>query len=352
MQENFPWKKVSTIVFYTGIFLVGFTFTYSFLQLSKIFVKNPIRNMLPTPNLYAKATAKPVEQFEPEKQDKGTYNILLLGYGGANHDGGLLTDSIITVHVDTNNQSIAFVSIPRDFWIEGNKKINSAGTPGFQNSMPVVSGITGLPVNFFVAADFSGFSKIIDNLEGITVQVPAAFDDPFYPITGEENNVCGKTNEEIEALKVKYSGYALETQFTCRYEHLHFDQGDVKLDGATALKFVRSRHGDSDFGRSARQFAVLKGISDKLISFQALGKFDSIVGTISQIVKTDLDAGTIKSLVQILGDPKAYTTKQIQLTTDNVLMEGKSAQGAYVLMPKAGNFNYTDIKSYITSQLK
>lgn len=340
------WKKVGIGALFIGIFALGFIIAYLILKTSNIFDKNKVVN--PTPNTFAESSPKPIE--ETVKQ-KGVYNILLLGHGGAGHDGGLLTDSIIVANVNTNSKKISLISIPRDLWVNGNKKINSAGITGFQNSIPVVSSVTGLSINYFVSVDFGGFAKIIDNLGGIIVQVPETVDDPFYPIAGQENNVCGKSEDEIQALKAKYSGYNLETQFTCRYEQLHFDKGEAKLDGTTALKFARSRHGDSDFGRSLRQFAVLAGIGNKLISFQMANKFDEIVNTIIQIVKTDLDAGTIKSLIQVLGDPKSYSVKQIQLSTDNVLSNGTSSDGQFILTPKSGNFNFSEIQNYIKTNL-
>lgn len=341
------WQKILLGILMVGIFGLGFLITYLSLKMSNVFVKNPF--VSPTPNTFAQTSPKPIDETRSEK---GVYNLVLLGYGGAGHDGSLLTDSIIVVHVDTNAKKIVFISIPRDLWYTGDHKINAeASINGFNNVGGAIKNITGLPINYFVMVDFGGFVKVINSLGGITSNVPATFDDPFYPIAGQENNTCGKTETEIQDLKNKYSGYNLETQFTCRYEHLHFDKGETNLNGDTALKFVRSRHGDSDFGRSQRQFAVLSGIGSKLISFQMANKFDDIVNTISQIVKTDLDAGTIKSLIEILGDPKAYSTKQIQLTIDNVLNEGKSNDGAYILIPKSGNLNYSGIKDYIKSNI-
>lgn len=334
------WQKISIISLLVGIFLLGFFVTYSILNFSKIKVKSPF----PTPNNFANATPAPINQTVPEK---GVYNILFLGYGGAGHDGSLLTDSIIVIHVDTNTHKAALITVPRDLWVPGNHKINASGITGFQNDGPVITNVTGLPINYYVAVDFGGFPKIIDDLGGISINVPVTFDDPFYPIIGQENNTCGMTEDQINALKAKYSGFDLEKQFTCRYEHLHFDKGPTNLDGATALKFVRSRHGDSDFGRSLRQLAVLAGIENKLISFQATGKLDDIINTLLNIVVTDLDAGIIKTLLSVLGDPKAYTIKQIQLTTDNVLTESTSSDRQFILIPKAGNFNFDGVKTFI-----
>jgi anionic cell wall polymer biosynthesis LytR-Cps2A-Psr (LCP) family protein len=344
-------RKILSGISFVAIFALGFVITYFSLKMSKVFVKNPFGSIIPTPNAFAQATPKPLDQVQPVKQAKGTYNVLLLGYGGAGHEGSLLTDSIIVIHVDINTHKVALISVPRDLWVNGNHKINASGITGFQNAEPVITSVTGLPINYFASVDFGGFTKIINDLGKVTAIVPVTFDDPFYPVTGQENNTCGLTNDQVNGLKIKYSGYNLEIQFTCRYEHLHFDKGPVELDGSTALKFVRSRHGDSDFGRSARQFAVLQGIEGKLISFQEAGKFNDIVNTLSNIVRTDLDAGTIKSLVQILGDPKSYGLKQIQLTTDNLLNQSTSSDGQFILVPKAGNFNYSEIQNYIKSNL-
>jgi anionic cell wall polymer biosynthesis LytR-Cps2A-Psr (LCP) family protein len=337
------WQKILIGILMVGNFALGFIITYLSLKMSKVSVKTP------TSNSFAQSSPKPINEANPEK---GIYNVLLLGYGGGGHDGSMLTDSIIVVHVDTNSKKVSFISVPRDLWIPGGRKVNAEGSiNGFQNVGSMITSITGLPINYYVSVDFGGFVKIIDDLGGITVQVPATFDDAFYPIKGEENNVCGKTEDEIFQLKNKYSGFDLEKQFTCRYEHLHFDEGPTNLDGTTAMKFVRSRHGDSDFGRSLRQIAVLSGIGNKLISFQIANKFNSIVDTLSRIVRTDLDGGTIKSLISVLGDPKAYSTKQIQLTTDNVLNQSKSNDGQFILVPRSGNFDFSEIKNYIKTNL-
>lgn len=329
-----------------GVFVIGFSLTYIVLTLAKPSIGNP----LPTPNAFLNATPAPINEVVPEK---GVYNILFVGHGGTGHPGGLLADSIITIHLDTNTKKITMITIPRDLWVPGNRKINASGVQsGFQNIGTELTNVTGLPFNYYVAVDFGNFVKLIDALGGIDVEVPNSFSDTFYPIAGEENNTCGKTGDEVNALKVKYSGFDLEKQFVCRYEQLHFDKGPAKLDGATALKFVRSRHGDSDFGRSLRQLAVLQGIKNKLLSLQTTGKLNDVVGALIGLVKTDMNVGVVKSLVEALGDPTVYSVEQIQLTTDNVLNASKSSDGQFILVPKAGNFNFSEIKTFISSQLK
>lgn len=330
----------------TGVFVFGFGITYLVFTL----VNSPTRQRLPSDNGFAKATPAPVNEVVPEK---GVYNILLLGHGGPGHEGSLLTDTIIIAHLDTNAKKVTLITIPRDLWVPEDHKINSAGVAtGFQNIGTELTNVTGLPINYYVAVDFGSFAKLIDSLSGITVDVPVTFSDSFYPILGEENNTCGKTEEEIFTLKNKFSGFDLEKQFTCRYETISFDKGKAELDGKTALKFVRSRHGDSDFGRSLRQIAVLKGILNKLITFQAAGNINNIIGELNKLVRTDLNAGVIKTLIEIIGDPKAYQVNYIQLTTENVLREGKSSDGQYIIVPKAGNFNFSDVKSFIASEVK
>ncbi len=340
------WQNILIGLLLVGIFILGFVITYLSLSLSKVFVKTPTA----TPT-----TQSPVVFHEPApvNDQKGIFNTLLLGYGGEGHSGGYLTDSIIIVHIDSNSKKATLISIPRDLWMPGNHKINAEATKnGFQNVGNPINDITGLPIGYFVSVDFGGFVKLVDNLNGITVDVPKTFDDPFYPIVGQENNVCGKTEDEIFTLKNKYSGFDLEKQFTCRYEHLHFDKGPVNIDGTTALKFVRSRHGDSDFGRSERQFAILKGIMNKLISTHSLDKTSKTIDILSKIVRTNLDIATIRSLIEVFGKPEEYKISQIQLTTDNLLNVGKSTDGQFILVPKAGNFDFSGIQKYISDNIK
>lgn len=319
---------------------------------------------------------------ETSSQTDKSLNLLLLGYGGAGHDGGGLTDSITLVNVNPVSKKINLISIPRDIWVsiptdgenKTNNKINAAYAIGLDNlkfpnkkveyrgefgggnlTKYAVTVVTGLNASYFISVDFSGFSKIIDILGGIVVDVPQAFDDYFYPVKGLENETCGISAEQIAEFHQKYSGFDLEKQFTCRYEHLHFDKGKVTMNGETALKFVRSRHSDvagGDFARSLRQHTVLKAIGDKLLTLNALNKASPIFNQLVASIKTDIDINAIKEILKPFGDITTYQINHVYLTDQNVLVASKSSAGAYILIPKEGEGNWNGVKNFINNSIK
>lgn len=330
---------------YLGIFVVAAGISYTTLTVSKIFVKTGntpvVNNRTPLPS-------SPVPKDAP-------FNVLLLGYGGGNHDGTYLTDSIIILNIDPKTKKVAMISVPRDTWISSlNDKINAAYVKGIDQAKDAVSQVTGLTANYFVSVDFSEFSQIIDTLGGVNVNVPQTFDDNFFPTSGMENDSCGKSGEEIDSLKTKYTGFDLEKQFTCRYEKLHFNQGNTVMNGETALKFTRSRHSDTyggDFYRSERQFAVLKAIESKLISLNAITKSGKLINQLSQMVRTDLGISQINTIIDLLGNPQDYKTAEIHLTDANVFVDSMGPAGQFILIPKTGAGNFKSIQDYIVQQM-
>lgn len=290
----------------------------------------------------------------PTPKEKTSYNIALLGHGGSGHEGGGLADSIIILNIDIKTKKASFISIPRDTFISGQKVNYQFATGGGIAIKQALQTITGLEMDYFVSIDFSGFENAIDALGGISVNVPVSFTDEFYPIKGEENNLCGKSLEEVETLKATLSAQILERQFTCRYEKLQFNQGITQMDGKTALKFVRSRHSaqhGGDFARSQRQIAVLNAIKDKALSMEALDNIPQFFNQFAKFIRADLDANVITLLYKMIGDPQNYTEQSINLSTDNVFKESISGNGAYILVPQAGEGNWGPVQDYIKNEL-
>ncbi len=321
-------------------------------------------------------------QVVPTKEGSEAYknilSVVFLGQGGEGHSGGTLTDSIIILAADTQDKRAALISVPRDLWVPipydwestRNFKVNAAYLVGldntrYANKKPefkgeegagnmvkyVLENITGLPISYFVAIDFSSYEDLIDGLGGVEVNVPKTFSDPYYPIKGLENETCGISGEEIAKFHELYSGFDLEKQFPCRWEKVQYEKGPTKLTGSEALKFVRSRHGDSDFGRSERQFAVLLGIEKKLLSLGALTKGFNVVENLVDIVKTDMNLATIKQLIGVLGNVDQYEITEIHITEDNLVNASKSTDGQFILVPKNGNNNFEGIKNYIRGKI-
>ncbi len=323
--DNVPVRVMAmvTLVFFTGMLMGAFGYT-------KLFKKQAVTEPKITTNYPLSVLIEEERVTTPEAK---TFNILLTGHGGANHSGGGLMDAIIVVHVNVTDKKASLVSFPRDFWFSGHK-INA--DPSLKDAL---TGVTGLPISNSVSIDFSSFEKMVDSIGGITVDVKKAYTDNFYPVRGKENEMCGMSNEQIADVHLKYTGFELEKQFTCRYETISYGVGLHEMIGVEALKYVRSRHGGNDFERSRHQFEVLKAILQK-------ANVSSVAAALD-FVKTDFTVESVKSMLAEIGSPLDYAISYIGLSDENVLQNSKSAQGAYILVPKDG----VNIKEYIKSNL-
>jgi anionic cell wall polymer biosynthesis LytR-Cps2A-Psr (LCP) family protein len=143
--------------------------------------------------------------------------ITLMGRGGAGHDGGALTDTILVARILETQKRVVLVSIPRDLWVQipydgkdGMKsKINAAyaigvdsknysnkierytgSTGGGNLASDVLKTVTNLSSDHYITLDFSGFEQAIDSIGGIDITVDTAFTDYEYPIAGRENLDC------------------------------------------------------------------------------------------------------------------------------------------------------------------
>ncbi len=308
-------------------------------------------------------------------------NILLLGYAGANHEGTFLTDSMIVIHLDLKENKAGLVSLPRDIWVnlplggaEGSFwKINAAyaignddkkypGKPaaftgeggGGALSKFAVEKITGLSIDRFVAVDFSGFEKAIDLLGGVDVNVEKTFVDPEYPISGRETDLCGRTPEELPKL-LEIATISAVQAFPCRFESLRFDAGINRLDGTTALKFVRSRHSfqdGSDFARASRQRNLLTAVKEKVVSLNFVSKALPTLEILKDNFRTDFSVEDIKSFLSRANELNGFSIRNIALTTDNVLSNGRSTDGQYILLPNSLETNdWSPIHRWLSERL-
>lgn len=304
------------------------------------------------------------------KNEEGIVRIALLGRGGGVHEGPDLTDTIMIASIDTKANHVSIFSLPRDFWYkEKQEKINTVyshakiedSKTALKEITQVLSSISGQEIHYTFLIEFEGFVEVVDALGGITVTVENSFTDPEYPIEGKEQDTCGKSEDELQALSTASS--QLEA-FPCRYKAVSFEKGEIKMDGRKALEFVRSRHAlgseGTDFARSKRQQQVLSALKEKVLSLGVLAnppKLLSIYGIVSKNIETNIEEGEFDDFVKL-----AQKMRESQINT-YVLDYGDELKGTFgllenpliteeynyqwVLVPRKGSGDYSEIQDYI-----
>ncbi|MBI4426809.1 MAG: LCP family protein [Candidatus Kerfeldbacteria bacterium] len=272
--------------------------------------------------------AKRDAQLKGEGEDR--INVLLLGIGGPGHEGPLLTDTIIVASFKPSSGQVTLISIPRDLAVEipryGIRKINNANAFGQELSYPgggeqltadIVARVTGLTMHYFGRIDFAGFTKIVDDLGGVTLTVERNFADREYP------------TEDFG------------------YQTISFRAGQQMMDGDTALKFVRSRHGSngegSDFARSRRQQLVLQALREEIFSLGTIinpVRIGNILSSLGIHTRTNMEIWELLRLAKLLREsPTNSVTSHVIDSSPNGLLNVATGQdGAFLLVPRDGTF--------------
>ncbi len=261
-----------------------------------------------------------------EKQDR--INFVILGMGGPGHNGPYLSDTIIVASFKPSTKSASIFSLPRDMIVPLHKndyrKINSIYAIGQTDdynggelTKEVLSKTLDIDIHYFAAVDFNGFTEIVDAIGGIEVNVETSFTDNQFP-------------------DANYG-----------YQEISFEAGEQEMDGLTALRFARSRHGNngegSDFARSKRQQKIIMAIKDKVTSFNTLinpKKITDLFSLFNKYTTTDLEPWEAVKLVHMSKgiDTQNIIHQSIDDRPGGYLKAGFSEQGAYILQPITGNY--------------
>jgi polyisoprenyl-teichoic acid--peptidoglycan teichoic acid transferase len=235
------------------------------------------------------------------------------------------TDTMLLFTLDRQTDTAGMLSINRDLWVKipGSQregKINTAHFLGEVEHVPgggpalamqTVQATFDVPVPYYIRLNFSAFEQLIDLIGGIDLNVKETIDDPDYPDAG--------------------FGYA----------PFHIDAGWHHLDGATALKYARTRAtAGSDLDRVQRQQQVILAVRDKLLQEkrlpQLLTQLGSLLTVYSGSIQTNLTPGQLQELIQFaagIDRDKIYA-----VTFDANLIEEyftPDGQDAIVLKPGA-----------------
>lgn len=303
------------------------------------------------------------------KQDDAVTNFLLVGidkrsyepYSVATEQGqelkrGFLADTIIIASYNHQTQQVSLLSIPRDLYVkvpafgqiyEQYTKINGAHSLGDQFDFEgggmtllaqILEEVLGVPIHYWARIDFEAFEKGIDAISGIDLEVENAFDDFMYPKEGFEN---APTWED-------------------RYEHIHFDQGLQYMDGATALKYARSRHAlgveGTDFARAKRQQRVILAVKNKVLGSETLFNLErlkSLYLVLSENINTNISLAELPLFYKLAqsfnqGEVKSYVLDGGD-EPEGLLVSPNPEDfgGVWILIPKAGLDDYTAIQNFV-----
>jgi len=146
---------------------------------------------------------------------------------------------------------------------------------GFKVLEQTVGQMTGVQVDGVVYINLLGFVKIIDDLGGLDMYVPKAIHDATMPYAD------------------KAGTYVLD-----------IPAGNQHFTGVQALAYARTRHQDDDFGRMARQQAVIKAIRNDFKPCSILPQIPSLLSDLGGMIWTDLpqaDAPRLAALAQAIG---------------------------------------------------
>ncbi|MET0467825.1 MAG: LCP family protein [Aeromicrobium sp.] len=173
----------------------------------------------------------------PAESAGDSMNILLMG-SDKRVDGsvaGQRSDTLMVVHVPSDRSGLGVVGIPRDSWVQvpghGPAKINAAfawGGPAL--AVETVENLTDVRIDHVAVIDWEGFKALTDAMGGVEITVPATVTD----------------------------GYSGRT----------WQAGTQRMDGATALDYVRQRAGlaGGDFDRIKRQQNFLRALMAQTLS--------------------------------------------------------------------------------------
>lgn len=269
------------------------------------------------------------KEIKLEGQKNDQINILLLGMGGEGHDGPYLTDTIMIASIKPSTNQIALISVPRDLAVEipgyDIKKINSANAYGEKEkegwgaafATQVISDTFDIEIPYYVRIDFKAFGEIIDEVGGVRIEVDTTFTDYMYPTAND------------------------------LYQTISFQKGPTTMNGDTALKFVRSRHGNngegSDFARSARQQKVLLALKEKILSFGTLTnpvRIKKILDALERHMTTNMNFEEILGFTRMVKmlDTENISTMVLDNGVNGYLINSTGLDGAFLLSPKNGNF--------------
>ena len=235
--------------------------------------------------------------------------VMLLGGDAGPDRSGLRTDTIMLFSLHRASGRAALISIPRNLrrllfppgsvleqrYPYGFDDMANAVYPivssrsslrdGYDDVEGVRPGVVALAhglgysldvtIDDYVLVDMQGFLDLIDALGGVTVSVPKA-----VPMPG---NVPGAPTQYPDTI----------------------GPGVIEMDGTTALGYVRSRKGDTDYHRSRRQRDLLAALATQISFDDVAGSFGDVTRAVGGTLRTSLTPDELADTLAVIGGDTA-----------------------------------------------
>ncbi len=260
------------------------------------------------PTFDAQKPTKGQTEAQDPWADKPRLNILLLGGDAGKGRTGTRTDTVILASIDTKTGDTTMFSLPRNtgrmpfpeksplhrYYPNGFTNGDGNNAEYFLNAMydnvpsnvpkdvlgetdnlgadvmkVSVGEALGLKVDYYMLIDLQGFSKMINALGGIRLNI-----NTYIPIGGD-------TDAHIPPKSYLKPG------------------ANQKLDGRSALWYARGRYGSDDYHRMDRQRCVINAIIKQANPATMLSRYEDIAKAGKTIVYTDMPQEVLPLMVDL-----------------------------------------------------
>ena len=215
----------------------------------------------------------------------GRYNILLLGGDSGADRSGLRPDSLTLASIDRATGQTVLIGLPRNLqnvpfpkgsvmrkefpngfncdgcylnaintWANDHASLFGSKQPGIEATEGAIEEITGLKVNYYAMVNMHGFSKLVDAVGGVRINV-------------RERTAIGGIGSPIR-------GY--------------IEAGDRMLTGGDTLWYARSRVQNDDFSRMGRQKCVMNAMLHQLSPKKVLFNVEKIADSSKALLSTNV----------------------------------------------------------------
>lgn len=279
-----------------------------------------------------------IDNIETNSLDAATEEVLsnyktIALFGVDNRSNGNLdsgnSDAIILVSINNDTKDVKMLSVQRDTYLQVEKdlyrKCNYAyNHGGVEKALEMLNTNLDTKVDGYVAVDFYALAKIVDDLDGLDLEITQKMIDTNNPETGQ-NALAGYIAEVENVLKY----YPDEKEYW-KYSDCYFDKpGTYHLNGAQVVGYCRNRYAvNNDYGRAENQRKVVKLIVEKAkkanpaqLNKIADDVFPKIATSLSLAQCIDMATDVSKyNMAESSGFPFALKTKTVSKKTGSVVV--------------------------------